>query len=93
MSSVSSSQKTEFCNMAKVALLVDFNPRTRVVVDIPDNVEVDKWLEDDNNFGAVAKKAREQILENRVEDYLCGENMYWEEDLECPFGSLTMDNE
>jgi len=78
--------------MAKVALLVDFEPRTRVVVDIPEGVSVEKWLEDDNNFGAVAKKAREQMLEGNIENYLCGDNMYWEEDTECPFGSLTMDN-
>ena len=78
--------------MGKVALLVDFSPRTRVVVDIPENVSVEKWLEDNDNFDSVAKKAREQMLENRVEDYLSGENMYWEEDLECPFGSLTIDN-
>lgn len=79
--------------MGKVALLVDFNPRTRVVVDIPENVSVEKWLEDNDNFDLVAKTAREQMLENRVEDYLSGENMYWEEDMECPYGSLSIDNE
>ena len=79
--------------MAKVALLVDFNPRTRVVVDIPENIETEKWLEDSNNFDSVVKKAREQMLEGNIEDYLCGDNMYWEEDTECPFGSLTMDKE
>lgn len=78
--------------MAKVALLVDFNPRTRVVVDIPKGSSVEKWLEDNDNFDSVVKKAREQMLEGNIEDYLCGENMYWEEDTECPFGSLTMDN-
>lgn len=78
--------------MAKVALLVDFNPRTRVVVDIPEGVSVEKWIEDNDNFDSVAKQAREQMLEHNAEDYLCGENMYWEEDLECPFGTLTMDD-
>ena len=78
--------------MAKVALLVDFEPRTRVVVNIPKGMPIEDWLEDDNNFSAVAKKAREQMLEGNIEDYLCGENMYWEEDLECPFGSLAIDN-
>ena len=79
--------------MAKVALLVDFNPRTRVVVDIPEGMEVGEWLENSDNFDSVSKKAREQMLEGNIEDYLCGDNMYWEEDEECPFGSLTIDKE
>ena len=78
--------------MEKVALLVDFNPRTRVVVEIPENMSVEKWLENNDNFDSVVKKAREQMLEHNAEDYLCGENMYWEDDLVCPFGALTMDN-
>lgn len=79
--------------MGKVALLVSFEPRTRVVVDIPEKMSLDKWIEDNDNFDSVVQKARSNmLLENRVEDYLCGENMYWEEDTECPFGSLTMDN-
>ena len=79
--------------MGKVALLVDFNPRTRVVVDIPDGMDTNEWIENPNNFDIVAKTARKQILENQVEGYLSGENMYWEEDMECPYGSLSMDNE
>lgn len=78
--------------MAKVALLVDFEPRTRVIVDIPENVPTDKWLEDNDNFDSVVKKSREQMLEGNIEDYLCGDNMYWEEDIECPYGSLPIDN-
>ena len=79
--------------MGKVALLVDFNPRTRVVVDIPDGMNTNEWIENPDNFDLVAKTAREQMLENQVEDYLSGENMYWEEDMECPYGSLSFDNE
>ena len=78
--------------MAKVALLVDFEPRTRVVVDIPDGVSVEEWLEKQENFDAVAQKARDNMLEE-INNYLMGENMYWQEDTECPFGSLPMDNE
>ena len=78
--------------MAKVALLVDFEPRTRVVVDIPNGVSVEEWLEKQENFDAVAQKARDNMLED-INNYLMGENMYWQEDKECPFGSLPMDNE
>lgn len=75
--------------MAKVALLVEFAPRTRVVVDIPDGVSVDTFMENDENFSKVTKAAREQMLENGVQDYLSGENMWWEEDNECPFGTFN----
>ena len=78
--------------MGKVALLVDFEPRTRVVVDIPDGMSVEDWLENQENFDAVAQKARANMLED-INNYLMGENMYWQEDKECPFGSLTMDKE
>ena len=74
--------------MAKVALLVEFTPCTRVVVDIPEGVSVEEWLSNDENFGELSTKARNQMLENGIEDYLYGDNMSWEEDTECPYGTL-----
>lgn len=76
--------------MAKVALLVDFEPRTRVVVDIPDGMSVEKYLQNDQNYDNLVKTAREKMLP-RIEDYLCGDNLVWEEDLDCPFGTFSWD--
>ena len=76
--------------MAKVALLVDFGPRTRVVIDVPDGTTALKYLETNDGWDKVAKMAREQMMKS-PEDYLSGENMWWEFDEECPFGSLPMD--
>lgn len=76
--------------MAKIALLVDFEPRTRVVVDIPEGVSLDEWMENQENFDSVAKLARENMLKD-INNYLMGENMYWDEDNECPFGTFSDD--
>lgn len=73
--------------MAKVALLVDFEPRTRVVVDIPKGMSVEKYLEDGNNFDNLVKQAREKMVSD-ISNYLCGDNCYWQEDSECPFGTF-----
>ena len=78
--------------MAKVALLVDFEPRTRVVVDIPEGMSLEEWMENQSNFDSVAQKARANMLEE-IENYLLGENMYWQEDEECPFGTFSSDIE
>ena len=39
--------------MAKVALLVSFEPRTRVAVDVPKGMSLDKWLENEDNFESI----------------------------------------
>lgn len=74
--------------MAKVALLVDFVPRTRVVIDIPDNMTVEQYLENDDAYDALAQQARNQMCEG-ISDYLNGENMEWQEDTECPYGTFN----
>lgn len=78
--------------MAKVAVLVDFAPRTRVVVDIPENMSLEEWAENDDNFDTLVSKARANMCKD-IESYLSGDNMinFYEDD-ECPYGSLTMDN-
>ena len=76
--------------MVKIALLVDFEPRTRVVIDVPKGMSVEKYLQDDNNYEALVKKAREQMLPE-IENYLNGENLVWQEDDECPFGTFSWD--
>ena len=76
--------------MAKVALLVDFAPRTRVVVDVPEGMSVEDYLEDNTNYDKVVAQARAQMCEE-IENYLSGENMEWNEDSECPFGTFSWD--
>lgn len=73
--------------MAKVALLVDFVPRTRVVIDVPDNMTVERYLENNDAYDALAQQARNQMCEE-ISGYLNGENMEWQEDMECPFGTF-----
>ena len=78
--------------MSKVALLVEFTPRTRVVIDFPDGTNPLDYLETNDGWDKVAEMAREQMLLN-LENYLSGENMSWDFDNECPFGSLRSDKE
>ena len=84
-------QKTEsFKAMAKTALLVEFAPRTRVIVNVPDGMSVRQYLENGENFDNLVKQAREQMLWD-IENYLDGDNVTWEEDTECPFGTFNSD--
>ena len=79
--------------MAKVAILVEFSPRTRVVVDIPENMSVLEWAENDKNFDELVSKARANMCKE-IESYLCGDNVSdYVEDEECPYGSLPTDKE
>ena len=80
----------------KTAFLVDFNPRTRVVVEVPDNFSIDKsWEkmteEEHDAYDYIIQRAREQILMS-AEEYLTGDNLSQiEEDTECPFGTFDED--
>lgn len=71
--------------MAKTAYLFTFYPRTRVVADPND------FKNEDELYDYLSRKAREQMLENGIEDYLCGDNGEYEEDEECPFGTFDFD--
>lgn len=74
--------------MAKTALLVEFTPRTRIVVDIPDGQTLEDYLNDSNNFDNVVKAARANMTKD-IENYLFGDNIgNIEEDTECPYGSI-----
>ena len=78
--------------MSKTAMIVDFWPRTRVVVDVPEGVSTRDWLEKPENYDALIKKARKKMASD-LPNYLCGDNMDWDFDFECPFGSLPSDKE
>lgn len=81
--------------MPKKAFLVEFAPRTRVIVDIPDDVDpcektdgvpMDKWHE-------IVRAARDKMARD-IGDYLYGDNVSEIiEDTECPFGTFSEDNE
>lgn len=80
----------------KTAFLVDFDPRTRVVVEVPENFSLDKsWEEmteeERTAFDNIIETARRQILAN-PQEYLTGDNLCQiEEDTECPFGTFDED--
>ena len=74
----------------KVALLVDFMPRTRVVVEIPTDMSVEDYLENSENYDKLVERTRDK-MSAYLSDYLNGDNMDWQEDTECPYGSLTLD--
>lgn len=78
--------------MAKTALLVEFIPRTRVIVDIPEGMSINEYLEKDENVNLVVRKARANMAID-LPNYLGEENSFVEEDLECPYGSLGADKE
>lgn len=78
--------------MSKTALLIDFCPRTRIVVDVPEGISTAEWLENQENWDNLAKTAREKMAEE-LPNYLNGENMEWDFDFECPFGTFKSDNE
>lgn len=65
--------------MAKTAYLFSFYPRTRVIADPSD------FKTEDELYEHLCKKAREQMIANGIEDYLCGDNGEYEEDLEVPY--------
>lgn len=71
--------------MAKTAYLFDFSVRTRVIADPND------FRCEDDFFTYLSIKAREQMLNNGIEGYLCGDNGEYEEDTECPYGTFSED--
>lgn len=78
--------------MPKVAVLVEFCPRTRVVVAVPEGMTLEEYLKDNEVYDRLALKARMRMKEE-LHDYLSGENMSWEEDKGLPFGTLPQDND
>lgn len=76
----------------KTALLVSFRPQTRIVVDIPEGMTAERWLQDGANADTVARLARERMLED-APNYLYGKNMSVEEDEECPYGTIPGEEE
>lgn len=82
--------------MPKKAFLVEFAPRTRVIVDVPDGFDPDNVNfvreSDSAAYDAIICAAREKISRDTV-NYLCGDNVSeLEDDIECPFGTFDEDN-
>lgn len=83
--------------MSKRAFLVEFAPRTRVIVDVPDGFDpnnVNFVRESDKDaFDAIVRAARGKITLDAA-NYLDGDNLSEiVEDVECPFGTFSEDNE
>lgn len=69
----------------KVAALVTFSPRTRIVVDVPEDMTVEEYANyDGEGLEDITRKARANILSNPG-GYLIGENIEVEEDTEMPY--------
>ena len=69
---------------SKIAVLVEFAPRTRLVVQLPEGMSLALANEDPAFISSVSKAAREQMLQ-QIEDYLHADNMCLiEEDIEMP---------
>lgn len=71
--------------MAKKALLVTFEPTTRIIIDIPDKemstVELMEYINE--NWETVVEAARDNMMK-QIDEYLCWDNLTWREDIECP---------
>lgn len=67
--------------MKKIALLVEFAPMTRLILEVPDGTDEEKFLED--NADLISRTAREKMSEN-LGDYLYGDNMSFRPDTEVP---------
>ena len=77
--------------MAKKAYLVTFSVRTRVVVDVPEELEDTEVWDDDRLLNPVVNTAADKIVRNAGE-YIYAENVDTiEEDLECPAGTFSTD--
>lgn len=76
--------------MTKKALLVTYQPTTRIVVNIPEGMTIDEYTETINGLDTVHSFASEKMKSN-IDDYLSIENMDIMEDTECPYG--TFDDE
>ena len=80
--------------MTKKAYLVTFTTTTRVVVDVPEDFDVNNYnlviKEHEIAWDSIVKEARENILEN-PECYLYGDNVEVIEDEECPYGEYEGD--
>ena len=67
--------------MKKIALLVTFVPMTRLVLEVPDGMDEQDFI--DNNTDLIARAAREKMLKD-AGDYLYGDNMEIRHDEEMP---------
>lgn len=81
--------------MAKKAYLATFVIMTRVVVDVPEDFDVNNCNlvieEHAEAWDSIVKEARKNILEN-PKGYICGDNIdEIEEDKECPYGTFKED--
>lgn len=80
----------------KTAFLVDFTPRTRVVVDTPKGFSLNKHFnemskEEAEALNNIIGKAIQQMLKNPA-DYIAVDNISnIEEDTECPCGTFEED--
>ena len=70
--------------MEKIAILAHFEPMTRMVIEVPENLskkEFEKYILD--NADSIVEVARNRMIK-QINDYLSFENFVWEIDYECP---------
>ena len=67
--------------MKKVAILGDFLAMTRLVIEVPEGMDVDQYICD--NFDEVSKLAKKKIMK-KLDEAFSSDNFDYHIDTECP---------
>lgn len=69
----------------KKAVIAEFTPMTRLVIEIPEGESLDQWLGKKENLRKVSRMARAKMAA-AIGDYLCIDNLDVKEDIDFPAG-------
>ena len=69
----------------KKAVIAEFTPMTRLVIEIPEGEPLVQWLGKKENLRKVSRMARAKIAA-AIGDYLCIDSLDVKEDVDCPAG-------
>ncbi len=67
----------------KKAIIVEFTPMTRLIIEIPEGESLDQWLGEKENLRKVSRMARARMAA-AIGDYLCIDNLDVKEDINFP---------
>lgn len=76
-----------FLKTRKVAVLVTFVPRTRIVLEIPEGLNVEDYMERCPDAVDIITDAARRKMLSAPDGYLCVDNMEAEDDTEIPYNS------
>ena len=69
----------------KKAVIAEFTPMTRLVIEIPEGESLEQWLKKEENLRKVSRMARAKMAA-AIGDYLCIDNLDVKEDIDFPAG-------